>query len=244
MKQIHTIFSKILVIQTNHHIFEDLSYLNSYIIYTAENYNWVNISNLQINFLNFIRVFENFYVLSNEGIHDKAIVYDAISKHYHDIIDIEKNLDANKTLCNILTKNTEIKKIVDFGCGTGLSFNYCQQNKIDVLGVDKSNHMLSEARKNGFINTCHISQFSNKKYINQFDGAIASYVFHILQDYNDLKTLCNNLKPNAYIVANFFKNENIQFINKYFEKNDWTINIVKMNNEFDHGKIYVYRKPE
>lgn len=244
MRPNHNIFSKILVIQSNHHLFEDLSYLNQNIIYATESYIWINISDLKINFLNFVRVFENFYVLSNEGISNKAIVYDAISKHYHDIIDIEKNIDANKTLCNILIKNISVRKIIDFGCGTGLSHTYCNQNKVDILGVDKSLRMLAEAEKNGLRNTCHISQLSNKKYINQFYGAIASYVFHILQDYNDLEILCSTLKPNSTIVANFFKNKNIEFINKYFEENNWGITTVKMHNEFNHGKIYVYRKPK
>lgn len=245
MKNLYKVFEKILVIENNHKDLKQLKYLRENIVYDADGYYWIDISKASVNDKDIVRVFEKFYVYKHhENTHDKSIVYDAISAHYQDIIDLEQNIDSNKTLCNLLVQNYSIKNIVDFGCGTGLSYKYCMHKNINVLGVDKSNNMLEKANKNGLINTCQFNDFYNIEYIDFFDGAIASYVFHIIQDTEELDMLCNSLKPNSRIIANFFKEQNIQLINDYFKSKNWSIHLLDNQSNYSHGSIYEYIKPD
>ena len=243
MKNLYKIFDKILILKNTDEFLKNQKSLCRYIIYEVDDYIWIDISNIKIDPDKIKNVFEKFYVLDNHDGCDKSIVYDAISKYFHDIINIEKNIESNKILCDILLEEDNITKIVDFGCGTGISYKYCSNKNINVLGVDKSVNMLKEANKNGFLNTCHINEFSDKKYHNSFDGAIVSYVFHVIQKPQDLDVLCNSIKPGARIIANFFKGQNINLINTYFESKNWSINLLDRKSIYDHGVIYEYRKP-
>ncbi len=243
MKNLYKLFEKILVVKNTDEILKDQKNLIDYKIYEADDYIWIDISGINLESINIKSVFEKFYVLENHNGYNKSIVYDAISKHFDDIIDIEKNIDFNKSLCNILLEEDNINEIIDFGCGTGISYKYCSKKDINVLGVDKSVNMLNEAKKNGFLNTCHIDELNDKKYHNFFDGAIVSYVLHIIEDPQELNILCNSIKPGCRIIANFFKGQNIELYNKYFESKKWSINLVNRKNKYDHGAIYEYRKP-
>lgn len=90
MKNLYKLFEKILVVKNTDEILKDQKNLIDYKIYEADDYIWIDISGINLESINIKSVFEKFYVLENHNGYDKSIVYDAISKHFDDIIDIEK----------------------------------------------------------------------------------------------------------------------------------------------------------
>lgn len=79
--------------------------------------------------------------------------WDKIGKRYDDeIFDVFKN-DRKKILISYFRKHANKKGIaIDFGCGTGKSFEYISPLFKKIIGVDISSELLAQAKRRPFNN--------------------------------------------------------------------------------------------
>lgn len=79
--------------------------------------------------------------------------WDKIGEDYNDqIFDVFKS-DRNKILLKYFRKNTNKKgQAIDFGCGTGKSFEYLAPKFKKVLALDISKELLNQAKKRPYSN--------------------------------------------------------------------------------------------
>jgi ubiquinone/menaquinone biosynthesis C-methylase UbiE len=79
--------------------------------------------------------------------------WDTIGENYNDqIFDVFKN-DRNKILPKYFKKHSNKKGIaIDFGCGTGKSFEYLSPKFKKVIAIDISKELLNQAKKRPYTN--------------------------------------------------------------------------------------------
>ncbi len=79
--------------------------------------------------------------------------WDTIGKNYDDqIFDVFKS-DRNKILSRYFNKHANKRGVaIDFGCGTGKSFEYLSPHFRKILAVDISKELLDQAKKRPFTN--------------------------------------------------------------------------------------------
>jgi ubiquinone/menaquinone biosynthesis C-methylase UbiE len=77
-------------------------------------------------------------------------------------------------------KNSGSRSVIDLCCGTGKQLVYLRNAGIrKVAGVDISENMLSQARRNGVEHLCFMMDASETNFANSsFDSAILSFVLH------------------------------------------------------------------
>jgi len=80
-------------------------------------------------------------------------VYDAFYSKYYDKIYGNKERDVEQLKIIVsYAKNKKFVKILDIGCGTGYHVYMLSKMKYDVIGLDKSKHMIDKAKSK--YNTC------------------------------------------------------------------------------------------
>lgn len=166
--------------------------------------------------------------------------YMIYGKWYDLLIDRENNIDCIRFLIGLLKQNTGLKpdsKIIDFGCGNGLSGDVpCD---CEIIGYDFNQHMRTESEKRG-IQTINTNDFYSLPK-ESFDGGIASYVMHMAVEEKKLKKLTEILKPGAALAANFYKNLGYERVERIFGAVGLKAEKIT-NRETRYGIIYVYRK--
>ena len=74
-------------------------------------------------------------------------VYDAFySKYYDDIYENKERDVAQLKIIVSYAKNKKFVKMLDIGCGTGYHVHLLNKMKYDVVGLDKSKHMIEKAQ--------------------------------------------------------------------------------------------------
>jgi ubiquinone/menaquinone biosynthesis C-methylase UbiE len=198
--------------------------------------------------LELIRYFDCFYLLIPSIQKDIKKIYEEffnfISFDYENFIDTKRNLENIRNLLKIASAHTNFTdelKILDYGCGTGLSFDLGKEFNCMIFGFDVCPNMRILASKKGLI-VWDEKQFATQSE-NTIDCVISSYVFHFLIDDTYLKILYKILKPRGILVANFHKNKNREFIDHALKKIGFKIlksEEIK-DNEY-HGTYVVYNK--
>lgn len=167
-----------------------------------------------------------------------------IAREYESLIDVQRNIDNIRTLLQFIKELADLPEgstIVDYGCGTGLSIQLALEFNITLIGVDSCPTMRQIARSRGMI-TLSIGELARKPN-NSLNGAIASYVFHLLSQPHGLRLLWSRLKPKGVIVANFHKNQGIEMVNSYIEELKGSVQLLKSPNGFErHGTYIAYLK--
>ena len=128
--------------------------------------------------------------------------------NYFKLRKIDDNFYQNYQIPNFILKiikEKNIKKILDYGCGTGQLINALMQKNIDVTGMDASDEAVNIGKKNG-LNIIKINNLDEEKknYENTFDLIIISHVLEH-QKKNEMANLLNNLrymlKENQYLLT-------------------------------------------
>lgn len=120
------------------------------------------------------------------------------------------NYSYTESIINFLVKKLKKRnKILDFGCGNGLSNNIIKRydNIQEVLGLDVSEYAISQANinyKNNYIYKAEIFNLEDK--INKedcyFDGIISSFVMHFKVYEQQMKELYRVLKKDGLFIYN------------------------------------------
>lgn len=105
------------------------------------------------------------------------------------------------------------EKILDLGCGTGDLTNTIYKKKANVVGVDKSENMIKQAKdKYSHINFL-AKDATNLGYDNEFDAVFSNATLHWIKEPEQaLKSIYKSLKQNGRFIAEFGGKGNIQTI--------------------------------
>ena len=169
---------------------------------------------------------------------DSEIYDDFYSKKYDYIYADVQRHNLEFKLINSLTKKDSNTRILDVGCGTGYSVKLFDNNNYDIIGLDKSSHMISKAKLN-----YPKLEFVNSDILNIFDDGIFDYesFSHILclgktiyeiKDKDRFFDNCSSLLSNGgYLIIHLVDRENFKpFV---YDKNDKT---KILHNPGDYGK--------
>lgn len=193
---------------------------------------------------NILHYLNRFWILLPSALNEQMTLwqefYKLYSHMYNQLINSQHNILCLSYFKQLLEKNffpIEKYRILDFGCGAGLSTAVFDCERL--IGYDNNEVMLNKSQKRGLI-TINTSQFRNLPS-ECFDGCFACYVLHLAISTNDINQLIRLIKVNGIIVANFYKGMHEVRINKIIQKNGLVIEQIDTR-EGRFGSIYVYRK--
>jgi methionine biosynthesis protein MetW len=128
-----------------------------------------------------------------------------IENYYHGYDPVAEK--RAKTIFSFLRYEKKTKKILDCGCGNGLTLNFLKLNNFkELYGVDISSKCLKECRKKGIKNLKKVNLEEEKLPYrkNSFDIVICSEVFeHLFNPHIALQEIKRVLKDNGFAIFSF-----------------------------------------
>ncbi len=157
--------------------------------------------------------------------HDKtkcaaSCFYDDISKNYDEMFNFENDLNSAENFIARLKKQFNFKNALDIGCGTGSYTLALARSGAKATGMDLSNSMIDEAKKNSFaygLNIDFINSGMEKMLFNvkeKFDliMCMGNTLPHLLskKDLFSMATACKQLlNPGGHLVLNLLNYDRI-----------------------------------
>lgn len=130
-------------------------------------------------------------------------------------------------------------KILDFGCGSGVSAAIAINQQFSLIGYDRCAAMRSIATKQG-LRVLTPEEFAASPDAS-IDAIFASYVFHLGPSPDDLSHVWDLLRPGGIVVANFHKDHRVAEVTNCFSSlggNSRTIHCE--HSFFRHGSYRLY----
>ncbi|MBO4999012.1 MAG: class I SAM-dependent methyltransferase [Lachnospira sp.] len=241
----HQFRKKMIVISIiNHILIEDLVFLEKYrhiYIYSTIVPNKIK---MQIGRRHFIEYLDSFLIVLPEDYASQSVIWEDFYTYYGDLyenmIDINNNITCIKKLYSYIQQNismTSMTKILDYGCGSGLSINI--KSNCNMIGYEPNDKMRRQAVEKGMVvlDSEQLYSLSN----DYIDAVFSSHVFHMGIKDNDIKILNKIIRHDGIIVANFYKNINCLVVNNAFIRNGFCVKkIIGFDERF--GSVYEYRK--
>jgi len=162
---------------------------------------------------------------------------------YNDYLEMPASLE--------LLGNINNKKVLDYGCGSGIYIKILKNRGANVKGFDISEEMLKIARKNNPDIEFRQGSGYNIPFKEKFDIVLASLVVHYMKDWDKMFREINRvLKKEGILVFStgnpvYEVNKNLVFngkkykvlgINSYFKEN---LNYNRWTNPYNKKKIIV-----
>ncbi len=172
--------------------------------------------------------------------------FSLIADEYETIIEIDRNLE---NISNLLDELGSIIgplsgcRILDYGCGTGLSVHAISTKGlyVDLVGFDSCPNMRRNSAKKGM--TVYGPGGLARQQNQIYDGIFASYLFHLKPDNGGIRLLWSRLRTGGAMVANFHKNEGIDYINECISKLGGAVSTCKRGKYSErHGAYIAYVK--
>jgi ubiquinone/menaquinone biosynthesis C-methylase UbiE len=137
-------------------------------------------------------------------------------------LNIIGSFDINKTIAQYMNK---CRLAVDIGCGTGDLIPSLLANADNVIGVDRSEKMLEQAKKNLSLDAERLSlRLGDLEHLplsdNEADFAVANMVLHHLSSPLDaIKEIFRVLKrKGTFVIVDFIKHSSEQMRLKYGDR--------------------------
>ena len=173
------------------------------------------VSLFQARFRQVIRLLDRYLFLMPTNPEEENALFSGFFEHiasdYEHLIDPNCNLHNIHILISMLTKQIgDINglSILDFGCGTGLSFGPLIATGASVTGMDQSIRMRTIAQACGE-RVLTLNELT--EWPGSFNGVIASYVLHLFPDVESVGAICKKLKLGGAVIGNFHKGIGIDF---------------------------------
>lgn len=167
--------------------------------------------------------------------------FDWMADKFESAAEVERNLDNISSLLRVLQDNRMIQegsRVLDFGCGTGLSVRTAGHCGFDITGFDYSKAMCARAQIAGMSvlneGDLHLSD-------GRFDGVIASYVFHLQTGEEHVRRIPGLLKPGGGLSVNFHKGRGREWADRILLKSGMTC-CSEAESSSGHGQVVVYAK--
>ncbi len=109
---------------------------------------------------------------------------------------------AYRDLPDILSKHVQGKKALDFGCGTGRSTRFLKKLGFNVIGVDISENMINQAKKNSSNDNY---QLVEDGYFGQFTDSTFNFVLSVFT-FDNIPTREKKIK-NLHEICRVLKTE-------------------------------------
>jgi len=160
----------------------------------------------------FVRRFETYYTAEYSGAPDVEALFDYLAIQYEQTIDKALNAQIIRLMFLALadyanTRHLPIVRILDFGCGTGLSWEILQsechhfQCNVELLGCDFAESMVHVCRAKGF--QASKSSYSRTPYLSRyFDAILCSFVVHYFMDVRPVTEIARVLRTPGIILYN------------------------------------------
>jgi SAM-dependent methyltransferase len=150
------------------------------------------------------RVFDEHVTVSHPDLPESRRVaerglFDTLAEHYESRIDIRRN----RAMIALLLDQVDGPRVLDFGCGTGLSIALARERHLEVMGFDVSEEMTSIARSRGMV-TVSLTDLQTAP-AQPFDGLIASYVMHLASAIDEFAVAVRRVRVAGKVAANFHK---------------------------------------
>lgn len=105
----------------------------------------------------------------------------------------------------------EDERILDLGCGSGQLTDKINNLAKEVIGIDKSPSMISDAQSKFEGISFHVADAEDFHFEQKFDAIFSNATLHWVSDYEKaIASMYNNLKPNGRIVLEFGGKNNIE----------------------------------
>ncbi|MFT8322727.1 MAG: methyltransferase domain-containing protein [Bacillus sp. (in: firmicutes)] len=105
------------------------------------------------------------------------------------------------------------ERILDLGCGTGDLAKKLQDGYIDIIGVDKSEQMILQARSKYPTIPFYVQDATELEYDDEFDAVFSNAALHWMKKPEDvLQCIYKSLKQGGRFVAEFGGKGNVQSI--------------------------------
>lgn len=135
---------------------------------------------------------ENYYLSESYISHT-----DSNKTIFDNVYQLVKNYTLNKKIKLINSFNTEEKKILDVGAGTGDFLKVCKNNNWKVNGVEPSEKARDFASKKNIELKKDISEFNNEQFDVISLWHVLEHIPNLIEYINQLKKL---LKPNGVLI--------------------------------------------
>lgn len=195
-------------------------------------------------FPNAVHYLDHFWILLPTSIKEQRVLwrefYRLYSPIYNQLINRSHNLLCLHYFKQLLEDKlipTSNQRLLDFGCGLGLSAGVF--DPATIVCYDNNEVMRNSSRERGLV-TLNERQFRTLTP-NTFDGCFACYVLHLAISIDDLNQLARVLRGGGVIVANYYKGINADRVNRIFREKSLTVEQIE-NQQGRFGSIYVYRK--
>ncbi len=167
------------------------------------------------------------YALSAEAYHNWRTKENPKGWFYNELLEMPATIG--------LLGNVKGKKILDFGCGTGIYAKILIKKGAKVKGFDISNEMLNIARKENPKLDLRLGSGYKIPFKEKFDIVLASLVVHYLKDWNKMfKEVLRVLKNGGYFI--FSTGNPVAEARKKIKVGNKKISV--LGNYFNEGKIY------
>lgn len=177
---------------------------------------------------------------------DRQLLLDALfevaARDFDHIIHPDQNRENIYRLLQIITTHfgdDRDVRILDFGCGTGLSVEVAPKLGVELVGYDRCKNMRAAAAARG-MEVLTLEQFATLSD-PAFDAAFASYVFHLGLPLADLQRLWALVRPGGVIAANFHKDHAVAPVTACLNGlGAETKRIENVQSRFSHGSYRLY----
>ncbi len=169
----------------------------------------------------------NKYAISAEEYHKWRTKENPQGWFYNDFLEMPATLE--------LLGQVKNKKILDFGCGTGIYSKLLAKNKAKVKGFDISKEMLKIAKNENPKLDLRIGSGYKFPFKEKFDIVLASLVVHYLRDWDKMfKEVSKVLNKGGLFI--FSTGNPVAEARKRINIGNKKISI--LDNYFNEGKIY------
>jgi len=134
-----------------------------------------------------------------------AFLFDTLAERYTDFVDVPRNVGNIRRLVGLLGPPAQGRahRVLDVGCGAGLSMPLVRELGIDIIGVDVSDTMRRLAVEAG-LRVIDPQQLQAVR-AGYFSGAFAAYVFHLDPQPSSLPEIMRVIDRGGVLAANFHK---------------------------------------
>jgi predicted TPR repeat methyltransferase len=163
----------------------------------------------------FRRLLDRFYLPAVPDPVLSVALFDLCAEAYERLVDVTRNVANIHNLLRVALVawqgEFEPVRVLDFGCGTGLSVAALQSfisgsaRRIQLTGTDGSAHMLQIAARRGLPVLAKADWASLPA--GTYDAVIASYVFHLGISQDDCDLIAKQLTPGGVLVANYHRGD-------------------------------------
>jgi predicted TPR repeat methyltransferase len=199
----------------------------------------------------YVRLLDRFYLPEQHDAATTDAFFTRIAHDYDGLVDAERNIGNLVKLLREIMRRSDAGgrplRILDFGCGTGLSKVALTRiadstTNVNLLGFDLCARMRETARRRGLqvLPAVACADLQNLGESKPFDGAVASYVFHFGVEGVCFNALHGVLRPGGTLAGNYHKATNEALRQLDVTANAAGFRLEERFTDPDHGSISIF----